>query len=271
MKLKSNKLMKRLMAVLVVLAITAMISIQAFASVWTFGTSGSGANAFAPRGYSIDYYGTELWLGNDYYDHDGNTSGNQKAIKFYSNGYTEQNEIATVATDSFTIHAWFDKNPQGTTFPSQVGKTYKDFLVVSVNGGSYIPINTLGTAYNVTISNAVRSSSIPDPDGNTNQWCVPITITLPANNTYVFAFLSGVQANNGNTLTIYESSTTGGVTGYAGYVSTSDTNHFTYYQNNYTDVYKYPVVGSAVGTDSDGYTLYQVSLQSLEHTLTVTA
>ncbi len=268
--MKARKTTKRLMAFFVILAVTAMFSLQAFASVWTFGTSGSGANAFAPRGYSIDYYGTELWLGNDYYDHDGNTSGNQKAIKFYANGYNEPNELDTVSTDTFTLHAWFDKNPQGSTFPSQVNKTYMDFLVVSVNGGSYVPINTLGTAYNVTISNAVRSSSISDPDGNTNQWCVPISITLPANNSYSFAFLSGVQANNGNTLTIYQSTTTGGVPGYAGYVSTSDTNHLTYYQNNYNQVYEYPVVGSAIGTNSEGYTLYSVSLQPLEHTLTVT-
>ena len=268
--MKSNKLPGRLIAVFVVLAITAMFSLQAFASVWTFGTSGSGSNAFAPRGYSIDYYGTELWLGNDYYDHDGNTAGNQKAIKYYQNGFTELNELDTVSTDTFVLHAWFDKNPQGATFPAQVNKTYKDFLVVSVNGGSYVSINSLGTAYSVTIGDATRSASIADPDGNTNQWCVPITITLPANNTYTFAFLSGVQANNGNTLTIYKSSTTEGVTGYAGYVSTSDTNHLSYYQNNYDSVYEYPVVGSAVGTNSEGYTLYQVSLQPLEHTLTVT-
>lgn len=268
MKIKSNKLMKRLMVLFVVLAITAMFSMQAFASVWTFGTSGSGSNPFSPRGYSIIENGSAKWLDSENFDHDGAIAGSQASI-LYSPGFNETNETDEVEPGTYTIRAWFDKNPQGSSFPQSISSqtSYKDFLVVDIDGAGYVPINTLDASYSVNIANASRSNAVKDPDDNGNQWHVDISMVLKEGEEYTFAFRQGVQANNGNTLVLYVD-TINGVAGVAGYVSSNNNDHLSYYLEHANELYVYPLRGSSIGTNDEGYTFYSYTEIPFEHSVT---
>lgn len=276
-----SKTTKRLLVLFVVLAVTAMFSLQVFASVWTFGNNSQSNKAFAPRGYSVNLDGTEYWLDTSGFDHDGTYSGNNNNRAYsitYSYGYEESVEIPSLPQGSYTFKAWFDKQPLGSgnsgggnnsaanNFMAANSETYKDFMVVNTGSG-YAKISTLATA----INNATRSTSVADPDGHTNQWYVQFTMNIVSGTTYTFGFEQGIEANNGNTLVIYPGTTTDHQNGYIGYVSADDTAHYTYYYNHRHDVYEYPVVGSSLGTDSNNQTVYAASLYPLEHSVTATA
>ena len=177
--MKSKKLSRRLIAFFVVLAVTAMFSLQAFASVWTFSAGTQHNFPFGPRGYSVSDGQDDYWLDTDDYDHDGAMSNKQYSV-VYSYGAQESTEVSELDADTYTFKAWFDKNPQGSVFPNAISKTYKDFLVVSIDGGAFVSLNSLSSPYTVTINNATRSTSVSDPDGHTNQWYVQFTMNLIA-------------------------------------------------------------------------------------------
>lgn len=266
--MKSKKLTRRILALIVVMAVTVVFSLQAFASIWYFGDSGSGSNPFAPRGYSITVSNTEKWLDIDYFDHDGALSGSQIAVSYTYPTNPSENETSSVGAGTYSMKAWFDKNPKGTTFPSQVGKTYKDFLVVSIDGGSYVPINSLsGSPYYASVGNADRNSSVKDPDNYGNQWYVPITLTLQEDEEYSFAFLQGIQANNGNTLVIYPGTTTTNLSGYVGYVSADDNAHLSYYSTSgvYDALYQFADITGSLGYDANNHEVKDVDLVDFEH------
>lgn len=261
------------MAFFVILAVTAMFSLQAFASVWYFGDTGSGSYSFAPRGYSITEGTTEKWMNIDYFDHDGALSGSQIAVSYTYPTNPSENEASLVGAGTYSIKAWFDKNPKGNTFPSQVGKTYKDFLVVSIDGDSYVPINSLsGSPYYASVGNADRNSSVKDPDNHGNQWYVPITMTLQEGEEYSFAFLQGIQANNGNTLVIYPGVTTSNLPGYVGYVSADDNALYSYYATSgvFDALYQFANITGSLGYDADNHEVKAVSFVDFEHVITAT-
>ena len=144
------KMLKRFFAMVLVVACVFCFSVNALASVWTFGTGGQGANAFAPRGYSIVYKDSDNtyyheWLDSSY-AHDG-LSGKQRSAYLG----TETDEIASLDTDDYeivAIYAWFDKNPKGYAFSGN-SNSYKDALVYSTTGGT--PSTKLSTVTGVTI------------------------------------------------------------------------------------------------------------------------
>ena len=258
--MKSNKLMKRLMAVFVVLAITAMISVQTFASVWTFDQFGSGSNPFAPRGYSV-YATTEKWLESDY-DHATEKHGNMWCASF---GTADNSlEVSTLSAGSYTMHAWLDKNPTGHVLAGT--NDYKNYLAVYITNSSNVTtgptaLTSLDSSYGVSVSDAVRT--VTDPNGKTNQWSIPFTMTLKSGESYTFVFLNGFEANNGNTLALYDSSTTDGDPGVIGYVnSTSYTSaEQAIYNSRKGAEYYYFDYDSAypIGIDGNGYDVYSTS------------
>lgn len=144
--------------------------------------------------------------------------------------------------------------------------------MVSINGGAFQPIKDLPAAYNVTVSDATRN--IVDPDGFTNQWCIPIYIDLKAGESYRFAFQRGFEANNSNTVVLYEGTTTEGLDGYIGYVTsflcTSDERDN--YNENWNKLYQFPVVGSIIGFADEEATIpvYNVNFQDFYHSISIT-
>lgn len=280
--MKSKKLTRRILALIVVMAVTVVFSLQAFAGAWLFGTTGNKANAFAPRGYSIEVSGTDTWMDSDY-DHDGFVSGKQPSAEYI--GYYMSNplyvdpetEILNVSAGTVTIHAWFDKNPQGSTLPGTVSKTYRDFMAVKIDGGTMIPLidlPTVNNAYSVTVGTASR---IVDPDGATNQWQVPITMNLISGHTYVFVFLRGLEANNGITCVPYLSVTddSNAYSGMIGYINkTSYTSaEQAAYAASYGNEYQFIDFSSAnyLGDDINGNEVYDVSTATFDFTHTVIA
>ena len=278
-----TRLSKRIIAVIVVMALTVLFAVQAFAGAWIFGTGGSGANAFAPRGYSIAVSGVDTWMDSDY-DHDGTVSGGQPSATYIGDNLSDPNyvdpetEVRYVsASTSATIRAWFDKNPQGSTLPGTVSKTYRDFVAVKIDGGSMIPLIDLPTynnAYSVTVGTASR---ITDPDGATNQWQVPITMNLISGHTYQFVFLRGLEAKNGISCVLYPSVTDDddAFTGVIGYINNSNytSAESAEYASHYADIYQYVDISRSntqtLGIDANNNTVYSVVPLDFIHTIVV--
>lgn len=260
--MKARKTTKRLMAFFVVLAITAMFSLQAFASAWIFETDAKKQNTFAPRGYSIALSSTnEKWLESDY-DHATEKHGNMWCASL---GTADNSlEVNSVSAGTYTLHAWLDKNPTGSTLAGS--GNYVNYLAVYItdaNGNTTGPtaLTNLSSSYNVSISSAIRT--VTDPNGQTNQWCIPFTMTLKADEVYNFVFLRGFEANNGNTLVLYDGITTTSLTGIIGYIRSSSytTAEQTAYNNMKNTEYEYFDLDNAIplGTDASGNDVYSSS------------
>lgn len=275
-----SKTTKRLLVLFVVLAVTSMFSLQAFASVWTFNSSGQGNMPFAPRGYSVKIGNTEYWLNSSGFNHDGKSSGNGNNTTYsisYVNGFEEPVEKTSLPEGTYIFKAWFDKQPMGSgaggnnngapnNFMAANNETYKDFIVVKTGSGSYNPVG-LTASY---VNNAARSASVADPDGHANQWYVEFQMSIVSGTTYTFGFLQGFEANNGNTLVLCPSTTLENNQGYIGFVSADDTNHQTIYNSNRHNEYIYPVIDEDLGDDSDENIVYSIIPKPFEHTLTAT-
>lgn len=260
--MKSKKTAKRLLAFFVILAITAMFSLQAFASAWIFETDAKKQNTFAPRGYSIALSSTnEKWLESDY-DHATEKHGNMWCASF---GVADNTlEVNSVSAGTYTMHAWLDKNPTGSTLAGS--GNYINYLAVYITNGNGVTtgptaLTSLDASYNVSISNAVRT--VTDPNNQTNQWCIPFTMTLKADEEYHFVFLRGFEANNGNTLVLYDGITTTSLTGIIGYIRSSSytTAEQTAYNNMKNAEYEYFDIDNAIplGTDASGNDVYSSS------------
>lgn len=258
-----TKFKSKALALCAVIVIVCISTVSAFAGLWTFGTGGQGQFSFEPRGYSIVVNGTNTWM-SSLYDPDGAIAGSQYAASYTGTASGQ----STISAGQVTIYAWLDKNPMGSTMPSYYGENYKDYLVVSTNSGS--TWQKLNGMSGVTISDACRT--VTDPDTHTNQWCIPITMTLSQGTTYTFGFYRGFQANNSNTLALYSSTTTGGQAGYIGYVAASSPTpaEYTMYNNQRHTLYQYINGLTSLGTDSSGRTVYSLSLLNFYYTISAT-
>lgn len=257
--MKNKKMIRRVLAVFVVMALTVVFAVQALASAWIFETDAKKQNTFAPRGYSISLSSTnEKWLESNY-DHATEKHGNMWCASL---GTADNSlEVNSVSAGTYTLHAWLDKNPMGSTLAGS--GNYVNYLAVYItdsNGNTTGPtaLTSLNSSYNVSISSAIRT--VTDPNSQTNQWCIPFTMTLKADETYNFVFLRGFEANNGNTLVLYDGTTTGGSTGIIGYIrSTSYTTaEQTAYNSMKNTEYQYFDLDNAtpLGTDASGNNVY---------------
>lgn len=261
-----SKSSKKILSLILVIVLAFSLTVSASAGLWIFGSSGTGQNPFAPRGYSIVISGTNTWM-RSHYDQDGTIAGSQQSAT-YSQTWTGTENVSAGASQ---IYAWLDKNPTGSVLPSANNKTYKDFLVVRINGGNFQPINTLDSSYNVTISDAIRTT---DPDNHTRQWCIPITMTLKAGESYDFAFYRGFQANNQNTLALFEASEISGVQTYYGYVvadGTYNDNENQMYTQQMNTLYQFMDSYTLIATDANGRGMYSVSFNNEPFYHSVTA
>lgn len=265
--MKSKKMIRRILAVIVVMALTVVFAVQAFAGAWLFGSSGQGTNPFSPRGYSIAVpsgnTSVEKWLVSDY-DHAQTKAGNKWTATVGTNDNSL--EISSISAGRYTFHAWLDKNPTG----SGLCTNYKSNLAVYIgNASTPTKLIDLSGTYAVSIGDA--TTAYTDANNQTNQWSIPFTMTLQAGETYRFVFLRGFEANNSNTLVLYPSNV-GTTAGYVGYVTSSNTStdEEDLYDASLNDVYTFVTGKTSLGQDSSNRYVYALTTASFEHQITAT-
>lgn len=265
--MKSKKMIRRILALIVVMALTAVFAVQAFAGSWLFGSTGQGSNPFSPRGYSIampsgNSY-VEKWLVSNY-DHAQTKAGNKWTATVGTNDNSL--EISSISAGTYQFHAWLDKNPTGSVLCTN----YKSNLAVYINNSTTpTKLNQLPSNYAVSIGDA--TTAYTDANGQSNQWSIPFTMTLQAGETYRFVFLRGFEANNSNTLVLYPSSV-GNSGGYIGYVTSSNatTDEEELYEENAGEVYTFITGKTSLGQDGNNRYVYSLTTASFDHQITAT-
>lgn len=165
----------------------------------------------------------------------------------YTGTYSGTATIPAIKADGsdYTFYVYIDKNP----------KAYKDYIVLYKD-------NSQVSGLSQYIGTATRSALTFDPSGQSYVWAVPITIPRSSNilepgHHYEFAFLRGLQANNGVTCVIDSANT-----GYLAAPMTSDEQkqydahkNDEYYYRQYAQIYDLssPVDSpSYISTNSEG-------------------
>jgi len=177
------------LAVLLTLVLTA----NAFAVTWEYGTSGQGKNPFTPRGYVIVTDTGKFWL-NSRFD-------NSTGVVSYSgvqNGFSYI-DAKKLDGSNFTLYAFTDRNPQ----------VYQ-YLIAFKNGQ---PIPNFSS-----YAGAPGRLSVETDLGSGADWAIPIEgFTFEPGSYYEFAFQRGLQAKNGITLVFSEDGK-----GYIQYIETPE-------------------------------------------------
>lgn len=190
---------RRILTALLMTAVIFSGTVQCFADVWEFGTSGKGRNPFTPRGYLVDTDNGQHWLSNLY-----NNSGSVIRYSGVLNG-VDYLEAKKSDGSNYTFYAMTDRNPYTSkkdwiAYGKKYMFAYKDGVRIS-NFTDYI-------------QTPARRGDKVDPSGNGTCWVFPIEgFELKPGSLYEFGFLRGMQANNGITLVLAKNDK-GDYTGY---------------------------------------------------------
>lgn len=190
---------RRILTALLMTAVIFSGTVQCFADVWEFGTSGKGRNPFTPRGYLVDTDNGQHWLSNMY-----NNSGSVIRYSGVRNG-VDYLEAKKSDGSNYTFYAMTDRNPYTSkkdwiAYGKKYMFAYKDGVRIS-NFTDYI-------------QTPARRGDKVDPSGNGTCWVFPIEgFELKPGSLYEFGFLRGMQANNGITLVLAKNDK-GDYTGY---------------------------------------------------------
>ena len=170
-----RKLSKTIAVILIMLMTFALSQSIVFGDTFEFDPSGETKNPFYPRGYMIEKNGRAYWISSLF-----ETSGTMTTYTGNHNGLDYID-----AEQAGTIYALTDRNP---TPGKQYLSAYKNGESIS-NFSSYI-----GTPVRANIQTTGKSTG----------WQIPIEMKLEPGCSYEFAFLRGMQANNGITLVFSE-------------------------------------------------------------------
>lgn len=196
---RAERTIRIVMITIVAMAIVFSGTVQCFADVWEFGTSGKGRNPFTPRGYLVDTDNGQHWLSNLY-----NNSGSVIRYSGVRNG-VDYLEAKKSDGSNYTFYAMTDRNPYTSkkdwiAYGKKYMFAYKDGVRIS-NFTDYI-------------QTPARRGDKVDPSGNGTCWVFPIEgFELKPGSLYEFGFLRGMQANNGITLVLAKNDK-GDYTGY---------------------------------------------------------
>ncbi len=196
---RTGCIVRRILTALMMTAVIFSGTVQCFADVWEFGTSGKGRNPFTPRGYLVDTDNGQHWLSNMY-----NNSGSVIRYSGVRNG-VDYLEAKKSDGSNYTFYAMTDRNPYSdkkdwVAYGKKYMFAYKDGVRIS-NFTDYI-------------QTPARRGDKVDPSGNGTCWVFPIEgFELKPGSLYEFGFLRGMQANNGITLVLAKNDK-GDYTGY---------------------------------------------------------
>jgi histone H3/H4 len=167
-------------SILIIFVVLLLANQSVLAETWEFGTSGKSQNPFTPRGYVIVTNDGTYWLNSRFDNRSGNVS-----YSGITNGI-DYIDAAKVDGSTYTLYAFCDRNPKVYRYliAYQNGEPIKDF------------INYIGAPGRLTDSQKLGSGA---------NWAIPIEgFKLMPGTLYEFAFLRGMQANNGITLVLAE-------------------------------------------------------------------
>ncbi len=196
---RTGRTVIRILTALLMTAVIFSGTVQCFADVWEFGTSGKGRNPFTPRGYLVDTGNGQHWLSNLY-----NNSGSVIKYSGARNG-VDYLEAKKSDGSNYTFYAMTDRNPYSdkkdwVAYGKKYMFAYKDGVRIS-NFTDYI-------------QTPARRGDKVDPSGNGTCYVFPIEgFELEPGSLYEFGFLRGMQANNGITLVLAKNDK-GDYTGY---------------------------------------------------------
>lgn len=192
------------------LVLTMAFPIAASASVKKFadtpsGIAGSGGGKQGDvyvRGFSIDINGTEegglYWLESEYDNWNWNP-----VYTGVTNGYSE--DIPAVddagAQIAYNFNVYIDKNPRNVADGPFI-VLYKNGEKVDLTGTVTVDGNEIAKIGAPVRGSADRTGNTVDPSGQSGRWTVPVTLTLEPGCDYEFAFLRGIQTNNGITCVV---------------------------------------------------------------------
>lgn len=219
----------KILSLFIAIAIIITANSSALAVTWVFGTSGTSRNPFTPRGYFVETDTGTYWL-NSRYD-------NSSTVVKYTATYNGLEYVE--AGDVKKLYAMTDRNPTpGKNYLS----AYKDGKRIS--------------NFSSLIGTPGRASKL-DPSGNGTCWAIPIDFEFEPGCYYEFAFLRGMQANNGITLV---RSADG-----QGYIQAPmSAEEQAKYNNDRYDEYEY-MASYSVTTNDDGtqyfYNFYEVPMR----------
>lgn len=187
-----KKLGKKLLSLFILIAIIVSVSIPAYANVWTFGTLGGGSNPFNPKGYYLKTKdGSSYWL----------------SSKFITpaEGYEKQEDLgrAVVYTGTLSGLDFVEADEVEKLFVSTDRNPtpgYK-YLVGYSKSGMSLPFKKISGFSDMIQTPGRYNPANADPNGGQG-WCIPIEIEFTPGTYYEFAFLRGMQANNGTTCVI---------------------------------------------------------------------
>lgn len=280
--MKVTKINKKLLSLLMAIALLSALSIQSFASTWYFGTTGSGSNPFSARGYSIledtnnDGKKENVWL-QSHYTHSAPAGNVPGAI--WSDTITG---TYYVTSGEKQMYAWLDKgqSPNSFDFPLQRGFTsdstvdVRNFFMVSINDGGFVSVISVAAKGKDAFGFAVQSG-ITSPDNNTG-WVYPLTFNLKPGTKYTFAFTRGFVANNGISLILAKDVTSDGKVGYTGQIQCDRTNNKYYctpsemaeWSTHKLDMYQYAYSFTKLGTiaTDPNHFVYSVDFRDFYHT-----
>jgi len=275
--MKKIGLNKKPFALIMSIILMLSVTVQAFAATAPFGTAGSGANPFTPRGYSIVENCTQYWLDSNY-THTYKIPTDNVHFPIWSDENNPANPLTKtyyVTSGEKQMYAWLNKGQlsNGYNLPFQRGFTtdstvdVRDFFTVSINDGPFVSIPSVDSKGYNAFGFACRT--IIDPDGLTNDWVYPLTFTLKPGTKYTFAFTRGFAANNGMSLILSPDVTADGKAGYTGVFQTP---FVTAEQDQWAahklDIYQYAKSYTALGTGvNTGKTVYSVEFKDFYHTL----
>jgi hypothetical protein len=173
--------------------LTLILTTNAFAVTWEFGTSGTGKNPFTPRGYVIVTDTGTYWLNSRFDNSKGQVSysGVQNGISYI--------DAQKLDGSNYTLYAFTDRNPH----------VYQ-YLIAFKNGQ---PIPNFSS-----YARAPGRLSAETNLGSGAGWAIPINgFEFEPGCYYEFAFQRGLQAKNGITLVFSEDGK-----GYIQYIETPE-------------------------------------------------
>lgn len=189
-----TSLKKRVTSLIIAFVIITSTSVPALASVWAFGATGSGNNPFNPRGYYLKTKdGTSHWLSSKFITP---TEGYEKTEEL-GRGVMYTGTVSGLdyveADDIDRLFVSTDRNPT---------PGYK-YLVGYSKDGKSSPFKKISGFSDVIKTPGRNNPANADPDGGQG-WCIPIDLEFAPGTYYEFAFLRGMQANNGTTCVLDE-------------------------------------------------------------------
>ncbi|MDV3425978.1 MAG: hypothetical protein LIR50_02160 [Bacillota bacterium] len=194
--MKKSRIFRCILSALIIVCVC---SIPVSASVWPFGTSGSGQNPFTAKGFAIKTESGKIqWLYSKFDNGGYDASGNmhmQDGGTTYTGKSNGVQYINAVKADGkpYQLYAFTNRNPLIYNYMFAYEKKSQN--------GKFTPISNFTSCLGTPIRTSTDLSEFPN--GINQQWAIPINnFVFEPGTLYEYGFQQGMQANNGISLVL---------------------------------------------------------------------